>query len=241
MREVVFLTHQNHARDAVEVLKHLKSFEQNFTFTATSQSLRIDYLDETYFFVEQVLSMKALNLINHLRKEVALRMKDVELKSRDDVKFYQFKRLKEQTRYIEYDLTAAYAHALYELKLCSDETYCKLLELKKSERLAAVGALATKKFIEVYERGELVSSSKHEEETEPAWWTVCHHVDRIMQEYLDQHSEGMYWVDAILVPCEIELSREHKKREVVVTSLGGGTEVRLNDGRRFCFPQNWLK
>lgn len=220
---------------SVHVIRHLSSYEQTFDVVRTSRSVLIKYLSTQYYFTEIKLSTRALNLLNRLRREALERMKDIELRSREEVRFFAMRKLREGDRLIEYDLQSAYAHAVHELKLCSDETYIELLNLKKQERLAVVGALGTKKIIEKYVAGSVQKRELQVQETEPAWWTICHHVDKTMIEYMHRAGESAagYWVDALFVRADLQIERPHKRKTVVVVRQLNDSQVLFDDGRIF--------
>lgn len=232
MIETFFIEQEKYPRAAQDTIDHLRAWEQNFRVIRTSRSICVHYLDTKYYYVERKISQRALAMINALRKQVAERMQDVELKRREDVRYYSWKKAKVGEQLYEYDLTAAYAHSLHELKLCTDDLYFRLLDLQKPDRLAVVGALATKKFVDEYESGQIVSSSIETQPTEPAWWTICYHVDRIMLDYMQSHEESVgYWVDAFFSRKQVPFSHPHKHR--VVSVVEADNFLILDDGRRF--------
>lgn len=232
MLETFFFERQKFFHAGEDTIRHLQAWEQNFRVVRTTRSVCVEYLDTKYYYVETKLSYQALNLINALRRQVLERMKDVELKKREDVRYYSFKKVRAGEKLYEYDLAAAYVHALHELKLCDEKLYFRLLDLEKRERLAVVGSLATKKYIEKYDAGKVVSSSIEKQETEPAWWTVCYHVDKIMLEYMQSHESSVgYWVDAFFSRKQVHFAHPHKSR--VVRVISADNAMILDDGRRF--------
>lgn len=232
--EKFFIEGEKYAQIGENIISHLRAWEQSFTVIRTTRSTKIKYLHTSYYYSEIKLSTKALSCINRLRKEVRERMSDIEMRTRQDVRFYSLKLINAGERLYEYDLTAAYVHALHELKLCSEDLYIKLLDLEKRERLAVVGSLATKKIIEENVCGKIVSTQVETQDTEPAWWTICHHVDQIMIRYMEEHSEvaAGYWVDAFFSRKPVPFYHEHRQRVVEVVEARDKIIV-LDDKRTF--------
>lgn len=223
---------------AQSLINHLSSFEYSFNVITTSRTVSVEFNNVRIFHSELILSKRSLGMIKLLRKEVLQRMNNCDTVCR--AQYVAAKRsLEKRKNLIEYDLTAAYLHALHDLKLCSNDLYVKLLDVKKEERLAIVGSLATKKVTIPYVSGKEEKSKIETQPTEPAWWTIVNHVDRIMFDLMNRSEVEGYWVDAIWTTRDFDLHLPFKRREVIVETAQYDKNklfLKFNDGREFNIP-----
>jgi len=100
----------------------------------------------------------------------------------------------------EADITAAYYRAALNLGFISKELFDTCLKLRKCDRLRLMGSIATRKYNERYDNGELESSEiKKDELLRSAWFKICSYVDMAMKTLKEILGELFlfYWVDGI--------------------------------------------
>jgi hypothetical protein len=97
------------------------------------------------------------------------------------------------------DIKGAYANCLFNTGLIERPTYNYLTELKKEERLPAVGMLARSHVKYIYEEGECVEVKPHREHTAELFFYLIAEIDIIMREirFILGKYFIFYWVDGV--------------------------------------------
>ena len=207
---------------------------ERYRITFTSHSIQFqpeDHTRDKLILTDRVLSYKALGLMGSLKKEVRQRLPNIKI-DYGDTHYYQFNQQIANGRCSEYDLEHAYLSALFELGGISDALYQKLSQVKKGERLAVVGSLATNKLILEYHYSEQLSTMRQRDRALFAVWkTITYHVDLKMRKWFMNDQTGLfYWVDALFTKSETKLPGTRERK----VSLGTfGNQIYTNDGRRF--------
>lgn len=118
-------------------------------------------------------------------------------------KIYNLKEMQNRTVYA-FDISGAYPTALREMDLIKKETYNYLMQvLNKTERLPAIGSIATKKTIQYFYSGELGDIEIIESKYRPIFFHVVETVYNLM-DYVQEYMYSMHntkslfsWVDCI--------------------------------------------
>lgn len=98
------------------------------------------------------------------------------------------------------DITAAYPYTAMIHGLITDATFKKLMGLPKPDRLRALGMLATRKYYEAFDDGELQGAPEHVDSPYRVWYQdICALVGEVMTEAREACGPGfiMFWVDGI--------------------------------------------
>jgi len=178
------------------------------------------------------LSFKALGMMRTLKKEVRERLPKLIL-DYDTTYYFGFRNIAGQGECNEYDLEHAYLTALYELGAITDALYQKLnTEVKKKERLAVVGSLATNRLIIDYSFEEKTSQRRERDpELLKVWKTITFKVDqKIRSWFLGDQGSMFYWVDALFTKSEMNIPGTKTKR---CEYEAGNKTIRFKDNRYF--------
>jgi hypothetical protein len=102
---------------------------------------------------------------------------------------------------INVDIVGAYPNTLINNGLCSQETYKRLMNLPKMERLPAIGMIAKKATVFSYENGECTEWDVEVGEFANIFYFLIYEIDRIMKFCKEIAGEYyiMHWVDGIFL------------------------------------------
>lgn len=166
--------------------------KMDFEFIRTSYTKKLKTKSHiTIFNPEGTGDEMILSLINKIRKDAA---KYLELNSLSGTGRIDFLKLfeipKEDEVIMKVDLTSAYWRQSLLDGIISQETNNYFSETFKERsgkelkgiRLKALGSLATRKEIEVYEKGKSVDWMAEEEPTKPLYMDICRKIDELMRQ-----------------------------------------------------------
>jgi hypothetical protein len=112
------------------------------------------------------------------------------------------------------DINAAYPNAAKKLGFISEKTFNYLMTIKKQNRLAALGMLASKKTITYYFDGEISDIEIKEKETAPFFYLISNEIDTVMNCLINNlHSFVFYWFDGIYFIDSFEINKAVKELE----------------------------
>lgn len=185
----------------------LKKAKFPFTVVKTNYTTQIKNQFVNYIFFDESMSFKTLGLVGKIRKEVENNYQNNFVWGYDKIKYmvYNFQELKPDSvlnNCIEIDINSAYLHAAKNLNLISNDTFNKVNKLNKINRLKALGSMATRKFIQEYENGEIISERiETNERLRAAWFQICYEIDKILFQcaYEIKKAFLFYYVDGIYV------------------------------------------
>lgn len=98
------------------------------------------------------------------------------------------------------DITNAYPTVLFNSGLISEELFERINKAPKKDRLAAIGALASKKETVIFEKGKVVDNSKTEKDTSFIFNYCVKFVDYAINKMIDltEHETFLfYWFDCL--------------------------------------------
>jgi hypothetical protein len=225
MTSAVFRPMQDYAR-AMDSYCLLESF--SVIHTSHSCQFIAEGRDKL-ILTDNPLSFKALGMMRALKKEVRSRLPKLVLDF-DTTHYYGFRNIAGSGDCNEYDLEHAYLSALYELGAITDTLYNKLeTEVKKKERLAVVGSLATNKLIIDYRYGEEINKRRERDmELLKVWKTISFKVDqKIRAWFLGDQASLFYWVDGLFTKSETQLPGMGKVRRCKYETSHSSSTIRI--------------
>ena len=141
----------------------LKSMKADYTLEHSNYTTTIIYANgDKLKFLKNKMNTQTFGVFNTIKKDIRVLNLDM-----DDI-FRMFTLERQNIYYnslpsvedihdniiINYDIKAAYPNALKNLGFITSDTLKKIMELKKGDRLASIGMLASKKTITTYKGGE---------------------------------------------------------------------------------------
>jgi hypothetical protein len=207
-----------------------------YTITRTASSSIFQVNKFKAIVSEHRLSLRALGLINRVRKEAREFLERVgPIDETFRPRLFSFDRIRTVEQGFEYDKKQAYPRTALALGVITKQCFESLLKLKKRERLIVLGSLATKRTIFRVERGKIIEEPKiEEEETAPIWRMIVSRVDEEMREKAKRLDADFYWVDALFTAQQWKAHcEEWKERRVGWVYDQRGKFILFSDGRRF--------
>lgn len=97
------------------------------------------------------------------------------------------------------DLNSAYPSALLHAELITQDTFNRMMQIPKLDRLATIGTLGAKKEVSTYEKGKIVFMETIESRYRNIWKFVVNYIDTLMIELIELCKKDFifYWVDGI--------------------------------------------
>lgn len=174
-----------------------RSTEHEFKVTRTGYTCKVELMDGSrYFFGEHGASPRIFSVSKKMKDEVS---KAEPIKIPGRIKYYRFQDAQERDTLpgaaFSIDLSAAYAYALLNLGLITEETLGALRSLPKKDRLRAVGMLAAAKDVFTYRNGKVEDIASERAETAWAFFAACHAVGELMDAAAGFPGFLFYWVD----------------------------------------------
>lgn len=223
--------------DALELFK-LQSDE--FRIERTGYTAKVILPDGSrYLFADTAIRPHLFPIAKKLREEVS--EKGVPEVKADAPRYYSFteankRRELPRTAYCV-DLTSAYVYALKYLDLITPETFGRLCELKKPERLRVVGMLATTKTMIEYQRGTVSEIHQQHSPTRGAFFAACEVVGDLMEATRNAPGHLFYWVDGVFFDRPSPLVEEYFIAEGFPCKVEHVTDLHWSSSRRFMFYQ----
>ena len=186
--------------NANALLRFYKKVKADFELSCSNYSIEIKTTDGKDKFVKNLQSMKTFAAFQKIKKDV--KGKPIPEIDREALRYFEHNFSKPVAIPVVYniDLKSAYATILYNDGIISAETFDYISKLKKEERLAAVGMLASKKHLFTFKSGKPVDPfSTHEAETANFFFYAVQRTDEIMLDLknLCENSYLFTWVDGI--------------------------------------------
>jgi hypothetical protein len=196
-------------KDGSKIIETLISLKKPHVLFQTKNTKYLFYDDVKYLFSETILSMKDLNFIKKVKKEVILRgikMFGNDLACDLDVSYFDFQDvIKERTKYVEIDINGAYWECAYKLEYISESTYNLGLTYPKKTRLVALGSLAVRKMCYEYD-GYKYTLNEERTVYNPVHASYFKHISfeigLLMSQLFLKNNVLFYWVDAFFVPVK---------------------------------------
>jgi hypothetical protein len=191
--------------NAEEVLSYLTQGKFDFQLTSSNYTTRVNSELVNRTFVQTIQSNKTFAAFAKLKKD--LKAFTVPNISVEQVRYFEhdFKKDFYHPEVINIDLKSAYARIFFNDKMITDKTFKYISKLKKQERLAAVGMLASRKKVFQFKDGKPVSYEENISELSGFFFYSVKRIQEIMSE-LKRICDEKYlftWVDGIyLIPDE---------------------------------------
>lgn len=206
--------------------------QSDWTAVLTSHSTKIVCKDsDRVLMSDTLLTLPALRCISVLHKSVRNNIKLLPTGLADPAYYrYKYARLGGGRLY-EYDLNAAYLRAALALGLIDQTLHDKINVLKKEERLAVMGSLATQKVFIEYKEESVSNRYTTRCPLYPAWNALVSWVDAKMTDlYTGQEGSLFYWVDALFLERPADIPDSKQK---VVYYKADDRFIKFDDGRKF--------
>lgn len=179
----------------------IKESGKDFQLIRTNYSAKLFFENEIYFY-STVFSGKGrtfFRLFQQLQKE----LKNNTLENfKNKINYFSFHRdnIFNVKECVCVDISAAYATALVNKSVISEELYTRILRLPKLHRLKILGMLATNKVIMERKSGE-ISIRSEINKYENVFFYACKIISDLMQQCIVAAAEDFYffWVDGIFL------------------------------------------
>jgi len=195
-------------RNADQVEQLVKFYnEQKVTFKVkhSQYSTTFDFGKEKIKFVTQTYGVRVFAANRCLVKDIKSSPDTLELLTKyystDNYDVRNGLKPKNYGKVINVDIVGAYPNTLINNGLCTQETYKRLMNLPKMERLPAIGMIAKKATVFSYENGECIEWDVEVGEFANIFYFLIYEIDRIMKFCKEIAGEYyiMHWVDGIFL------------------------------------------
>ena len=195
-------------RNADQVEQLVKFYnEQKVTFKVkhSQYSTTFDFGKEKIKFVTQTYGVRVFAANRCLVKDIKSSPDTLELLTKyystDNYDVRNGLKPKNYGKVINVDIVGAYPNTLINNGLCTQETYKRLMNLPKMERLPAIGMIAKKATVFSYENGECTEWDVEVGEFANIFYFLIYEIDRIMKFCKEIAGEYyiMHWVDGIFL------------------------------------------
>jgi hypothetical protein len=195
-------------RNADQVEQLVKFYnEQKVTFKVkhSQYSTTFDFGKEKIKFVTQTYGIRVFAANRCLVKDIKASPDTLELLTKyystDNYDVRNGLKPKNYGKVINVDIVGAYPNTLINNGLCTMETYKRLMNLPKMERLPAIGMIAKKATVFYYENGECTEWDVEVGEFANIFYFLIYEIDRIMKFCKEIAGEYyiMHWVDGIFL------------------------------------------
>jgi len=195
-------------RNADQVEQLVKFYnEQKITFKVkhSQYSTTFDFGKEKIKFVTQTYGVRVFAANRCLVKDIKSSPDTLELLTKyystDNYDVRNGLKPKNYGKVINVDIVGAYPNTLINNGLCTQETYKRLMNLPKMERLPAIGMIAKKATVFSYENGECIEWDVEVGEFANIFYFLIYEIDRIMKFCKEIAKEYyiMHWVDGIFL------------------------------------------
>lgn len=178
----------------------LKKANMDFTLENSTYTARITTDESIINFNTKNLSVKCFCAAQMIQKNI----KDCGIEkpkiSIQDLEYFE-QNLKSELipKVINFDITKAYPTILFADGFITEKTFQYLNDLKKTERLAAIGMLARKKNITEFENGKPISTNIDRKETSEYFFYLVDKTNKIISEIRENVKLRFLfsWVDGI--------------------------------------------
>jgi hypothetical protein len=195
-------------RNADQVEQLVKFYnDQKVTFKVkhSQYSTTFDFGKEKIKFVTQTYGIRVFAANRCLVKDIKASPDTLELLTKyystDNYDVRNGLKPKNYGKVINVDIVGAYPNTLINNGLCTMETYKRLMNLPKMERLPAIGMIAKKATVFSYENGECIEWDVEVGEFANIFYFLIYEIDRIMKFCKEIAGEYyiMHWVDGIFL------------------------------------------
>lgn len=136
------------------------------------------------------------------------------------------------------DIKAAYATTLRNMGLIPPDTLSHVMALPKGDRLKAVGMLATRKNVQVWEDARLTNITQQDSPTRGHFFDVCKYVGKVMQGLSVELGEPFlfFWVDGVFMradPAKVAFATEYLADHGYRVSSEPVTGLKRSDGGKY--------
>lgn len=197
--------------DYIDVLKALK---RDFQVIQSNYSTTVTVHNSTTKFITSLMN-KSVFITNAIIKRDLMNTHLLGGDLKTKVDFFDinenYPEVKPGESFTNIDLSAAYPTVLYNHEIITEDSYNRLMELSKPDRLASIGMFAAKKVVFDYARGELTSPPEiTTNPLENVFWFASLTTDEVM--YLLKQICGdlfiFYWFDGIYFKSNQYVTRE---------------------------------
>lgn len=196
--------------DSAEVAKfirYLKLTEQTFNVVSTGYSKTVKHNGDSYSFITDQTPVKTFAVNSAIKRDAkasGLVLDEVPQWKPRYFSVYEHIDRGEQTPETMYlvDIASAYLTCLLNAGIISKETFTLAQSLKKTDRLKAVGMLATSKLTMEFQTGTLKRYFTTEErEYRNFFFFACYQVGELLNKVANAYREAFvfFWVDGIYI------------------------------------------
>lgn len=190
--------------------KNFKEKNKNYKMIQTSSSLQFISENERFVFAKSYLGHGAMNIIRNLKIDVYKNLNEGKFKLREATpKYFTYNPVKVDNKegffypVTEIDLNSAYLQSAYFQNIISEKQFKILGKVHKKIRLRALGSLATKKTISIFENGDLIENkTTQSEEGLNIWKMICKGTDEMIEMLIYENERKnfiFYWFDNLFI------------------------------------------
>jgi hypothetical protein len=187
----------------VQYLNILKASKLPYKITLSNYTMDIESDCMNVYFMQSIMGVKAFIAGAKIKKDIIASKQPTPNIDKTELKYFEFSHedILRRTAGEIYcvDIKSAYASALNNSGVISEETFTYISNVSKKDRLASLGMLASRKDAFYYENNTEVSHSKQVSEFENWFYFCVLEIQKVMEQVLKaiQSDFLFYWVDGI--------------------------------------------
>jgi hypothetical protein len=185
--------------------EHFKMENRPFEMHLSNYTVKLVNDKRTVHFMANAQSKATFAGAMKVKKDIL--KKDIPVVNYESIKYYDYNleiandKILNLDSVLNFDLKSAYATILKNYDFISDETFLHVSKMKKQERLAAIGMLASKKYIFYFDqKGNLQENfEKKESEFKNFFYFAVQKTNETMINLVNKFKDEFifYWVDGI--------------------------------------------
>lgn len=188
-----------------DIIRQYKDFKLDFTIKHSNYNTQIIGDNTVLKFVQNEHPIRVFIAHNKIVKDLKAAERTIEIlqgswstenfDSKNGLRPCKYKKI------INLDITSAYPYCLFVNKLITESTFSYLMNLKKSERLPAIGMLAKKAIIMEYKKGKSISWDLKTGDYANIFFFVIQQISDLMNWAAEIAGDDFlfYWVDGIFL------------------------------------------
>jgi hypothetical protein len=201
-------------KNHLDILKQLK---KDFKFESSTYTAKIETDTTIINFIYKSLSKSAFISANKIKKDIQNSTVIKPKVNTNDLEYFQQDLKAEVLKYvINFDFTKAYLNILYTDNFITKETFIFCCNLKKNDRLAAVGMLARRKNIFHFQNGKPVYTEIKKSENSEYFFYCVQKTNFIISQLRNSVNARFLfsWVDGIYFELKNETELINIQKEV---------------------------
>lgn len=191
---------------AKNVLRSLVKYGTPHTLKITGSSTTVETKDNRYVCCPQFFTYGSLAWIRKVKNEILKNLEKQNFQEEhysNQVSYFRFSELENGLNYdvVEIDLNKAYWYAALNHKIISKATFLEGMQVDKMVRLVALGSIASKKDISIYDGKKYTQlPPEMSKQGRSMFFKISKEIDELMTSiFLDVDDVLFYWCDAFFI------------------------------------------